>query len=474
MEPTGIRFGGGVAATLLHPLVAVAMVLAIILMVFLPRKYVIVPLLLAIFFIPKGQVLVMAGVHFTAAKILFLTGLVRWATTRRSLTLAGGFNSIDRVFTLCALSSLIVFSLQWMDSQAFIKSLGDLLDALGGYFVLRFLILDRDDVSRTIKVLAFIAMVAALSMINEQVTGANIFARLGGMPPTTMRDGQVRSQAAFEVFITAGTYGATLLPLLVWLWSDAKSRIGSFLGITGATAMVVTCHASTTLSAYVAGIVALCLWPLRKNMRLVRWGLVFTVVALHLVMNGPVWSLIEKVDLTGSSSSYHRYMLIDNCIRHFGEWWLLGVKDYDKWGFDMWDLSDQYVAYAVGGGLLTLVLFIGIISRSFVKLGMARKLAGGNQKEQWFLWCLGAALFAHVVAYFGIGYFDQMQFAWYALLAIISRETALDRVQLRRSKAEPSHSPRMYPCEASQEFITGRGPLESLFSGTHHSIPMLR
>jgi hypothetical protein len=28
-------------------------------------------------------------------------------------------------------------------------------------------------------------------------------------------------------------------------------------------------------------------------------------------------------------------------------------------------------------------------------------------------------VFAHVVAYFGIGYFDQMQFAWFALLAII-------------------------------------------------------
>ena len=40
---------------------------------------------------------------------------------------------------------------------------------------------------------------------------------------------------------------------------------------------------------------------------------------LHLVMNGPVWSLIARVDLTGSSSSYHRYYLLDNCIRHFSD-----------------------------------------------------------------------------------------------------------------------------------------------------------
>ena len=35
------------------------------------------------------------------------------------------------------------------------------------------------------------------------------------------------------------------------------------------------------------------------------------------------------------------------------------------------------------------------------------------------MWCLCAALLSHVVAYFGIAYFDQMQVAWYALLAII-------------------------------------------------------
>jgi hypothetical protein len=44
----------------------------------------------------------------------------------------------------------------------------------------------------------------------------------------------------------------------------------------------------------------------------------------------------------------------------------------------------------------------------------------GKRAEEWFVWCLGAALFAHVVAYFGIDYFDEMQFVWYALLAIIA------------------------------------------------------
>jgi hypothetical protein len=154
-------------------------------------------------------------------------------------------------------------------------------------------------------------------------------------------------------------------------------------------------------------------------MRAFRWGIVLLLIGLQLVMKAPVWALIARVDLTGSSSGYQRYMLIDTCIRHFRDWWLIGAKSYNDWGFDMWDLSDQYVAYAVTGGLATIWTFLLVISRSFGRLGTARKLAAGEPEREWFIWCLGAVLLSHVVAYFGIGYFDQMQMAWYALLAII-------------------------------------------------------
>src|ERR1700694_1752584 len=102
MESQGLRFGGGTAETLLHPIVAVAMALAIILILCLPRRYVIVPLLLGVFLVPKGQVLVLAGAHFTVARILFLAGSLRWLSLRRSLTLPRGYSSIDRIFALWA------------------------------------------------------------------------------------------------------------------------------------------------------------------------------------------------------------------------------------------------------------------------------------------------------------------------------------------------------------------------------------
>lgn len=421
MEPEHYRFGGGSSATVLHPLVAVAMLLAIVLTLCLSRKYVIIPVLLANLLIPRGQVVVLVGVHFTVARIILLFALGRWVASRRESPLAGGFNFMDRVVTLWALSCLIVFSVQWASSQALVKSLGDFLDALGSYFVLRFLIQDREDVVRTIKVCALAAVVLGVCMLNEQRTGMDVFGLLGGLRiDSEVRNGAIRSQGAFLHSITAGSFGATLVPLLVWLWSDKKSRTIAVLGLIGATAMAFTPHSSTITGCYVAGILGLCLWPIRKWMRVVRWGLVAMLVGLHLVMHGPVWSLLEHINLTGSSESFHRYQLVDTFIRHFGDWWLLGTRDNGSWGWEMADTSNQYVTYGISGGLAAFVLFIAIISKGFGRLGTARKMVQGDRREEWFVWCLGVAMFAHVVVYFGIDYFDQMQFAWFMYLAIIS------------------------------------------------------
>jgi hypothetical protein len=448
MEPQNYRFGGGSSGTLIHPLVAIATVLAVILILRLPIRNVLAPLLLSIFLIPKGQVLVAAGAHLNIFRIILLAGLVRWLISRRSAGLAGGFNSIDRVFTLFALSNFIVFTLQYMKSQALIKSLGDLLDSLVGYFVLRFLIRDRKDVRETIKIFAVVAVIVGVCMLNEQRTGVNVFGLLGGtLSVSETRNGAIRSMGPFLHSIPAGAFGATLVPLLVWLWSDAKSRKLAVLGLFGATAMAVTCHSSTVLGCYVAGIFGLCMWPLRKQMRVVRYGLLLTLIGLHLTMKGPVWSLLEHIDLTGSSENFHRYQLVDTFIRHFDEWWLLGTQNNGSWGWEMADTSNEYVTYGISGGLLTFVLFIALISRCLGRLGTKRKLVAGHRSEEWFLWCLGSAMFAHLVVFIGIDYFDQMLFAWFALLVIISTSVSAAKAGGRarpishvdRSSQYPSH-----------------------------------
>jgi hypothetical protein len=411
--------------TVLHPLVAVALCVSIILIWFLRRRYAIGPFLLVTFLIPLGQVVVIGGVHFTVLRIATLCGLARFALSGTA-RLRGRFNAIDGSFLLWAVACALSFVLLYMDGQALINRLGFLLDAIGGYFLLRCLIQKPEDVYRVIRWLIFILTVMAVCMVIEHITRHNLFGLLGGVRPTPeVRDGKIRANGVFQHSILAGCFGATMVPLCVILWKQSTGRATAMLGLISSTVVMLTASASTALLAFAAGILGLCLWPIRNRMRWLRWMLVSSLLVLHLVMKAPVWAIIGRIDLTGSSSGYHRYMLVDTCIRHFSDWWLIGTKHYNEWGADMWDLSDQYVAYAVTGGLATLVFFIAIIFYSFRELGTTRKYVSGDKGYEWLLWCLGASLFAHVMGYFGIGYFDQMQVVWFALLAMISATTTL-------------------------------------------------
>jgi hypothetical protein len=414
------RFGGGVADSTLHPVVAVLLVFAIILILTRPREKAVVPFILAFFTIPSGQILVVGGVHFTAHQILILAVIARMVAFRESSPegkFAGGFNPVDWAVVLWSLSELIMSILQWTEMQALIKSLGDLVLTLGGYVAARFLLPNRESVRRTVSVFAVICVIQGVCMASEQFTAQNVFGTFGANSPV-IREGHIRSEGAMGT-LYGGTYAGVVIPLFLWLWKE-KSRAVACLGFVGATSMVFASHASTSWMAYGASLLGLGFWPLRKQMRLIRWGLVAVLVGLHLTMNGPVWSLIEKIDLTGGSSSYHRYMLVDNCIRHFGDWWLIGYKYYGDWGFDMWDLCNQFVVSALTGGLAALVAFIAIFGRSFRAIGMARKHVESDCGQEWLFWGLGSSLFAIVIASFGINYMVYLTMWFFLLLACIS------------------------------------------------------
>jgi hypothetical protein len=142
-------------------------------------------------------------------------------------------------------------------------------------------------------------------------------------------------------------------------------------------------------------------------------------------MKAPVWALIERIDLTGSSSSYHRYELVDQFIHRFWEWCLLGTTHTSEWGWDMWDTINSYVAAGTDGGLIGFLLFLAILTTAFWQLGKARRRWAASPEHARRVWVFGSLLFAHAVAFFGIGYFDQSAVVWHAQLAMIATVIAL-------------------------------------------------
>ncbi len=421
------RFGGG-SDTQVHPIIVVAMLLAAALILFLRRKNVMVPFLAASLLIPMDQVLVLGTFHFQMLRILIIFGWLAMFLRKPpsgELILSGGLNGLDKAVILWAVFTAIATVALWRDATAFNNQAGALYTVFGLYFLLRSFIRNEADVWRTIRVLAYVSAVIALIMISEHITGRNPYVLLGGSRAWTRetlmaREGGLRAMGPFQHPILAGTFGAISLPLYVALWyADRSARATALVGVLASTTITWATQSSTPLLAYAAGIFALCLWPLRRQMRLCRWGLSMTLIGLHLVMKAPVWALIARVDLTGGSSSYHRYMLVDQSIRHFRDWWLIGVKETASWGWDMWDLANQYVGVADTSGLLPLIFFLAILVFGFKYLGRTRQAAEGERQQELFIWAFCAALFANCVAFFGISYFDQIMVSWYLLLAMI-------------------------------------------------------
>lgn len=432
MEPLNNRFGGGAPETIMHPVFWVILLVASVLILCVRERYTIVPLLIGMFAVPMGQVVVVGGVHMMPPRLLILVGCIRLVSARvlsGRRIFWGRITRIDYAVISCAVCAAVAFTLLWMNTAALINRVGVLLDSLGGYCVLRSFIRSRDDVRRVIAVLAWITIGMALCMAAEQLTGANPLwaldggARLDGTPMgiSDVRGDRIRAQGVFVHPLLAGTFGATAVPLLIWLWSEGNRKGIALVGLAASAVMTLASATSTSLAAYAAAVAALCFWPMRRWVHLLRWGAVGMLIALHLWMKAPVWALIARIDFTGSSSSYQRYMLVDNFLRHIGDWWLIGMKAYNEWGFDMWDLCNEFVSAGLTGGAATLVCLVWIFIGGFSALGRAGKIAG-DKRQKWLLWCLGTALFSHLVAYFGVAYDSLMDMAWFALLAMVGTE----------------------------------------------------
>jgi hypothetical protein len=295
MPTSGIgAFGGGAADTVMHPVVAIAMVAAIALMLWLPRKYAVVPFLLALFLLPAGQELHVGGVHLYVPRILIAFGVARLVRAKLgsgNRIFTNGWNDLDKIFTCWALLHVVVTTLYYGgNGAALIQRAGFIWDTLGGYYLLRYLIRDTEDIRRVAKTFALIVGVLGIALLYERFRGLNVFGYFGSIPVVSaFREGRIRAQGPFAHPILAGSFAATLLPFFVWLWYSRRTKLLAVVGVAGCTAMVFSSSSSTPLLSYMAVIAGVCFWPLRCRMRTVRWVFLILLVACSLAMKAPVW-----------------------------------------------------------------------------------------------------------------------------------------------------------------------------------------
>lgn len=398
-----------------------------VLFVILPRRYAIIPFLAGACFITVGQQIVFIGLTFTMIRMLVLFGWARMFVKRDFFTLK--LNEVDMIFAVWVSFAVFNYILLYFNSDAVINRLGFAFDAIGIYFIIRFLTSDMEDIKVITLTLSVFAIVMAAFMIIEQVSGRNIFSIFGGVPEfSVIRDGAIRCQGPFGHPILAGTFGVVVLPYsLTLLLYNEKNRI--VLGIVcaiSATLMTILSSSSGPFLAYLFVFMGLAAWVIRGYLKPILWGSLLCVIVLHVFMNAPVWYLIGRASELVGGMGWHRSELINQAIGRIDEWWLIGTTQTDHWmryspkiSEHMMDITNQYIYEGVNGGLITLASFIAVIAFCFRKVGKEIKSYRSKNQDK-MIWCLGVSLLGHVVSFLSVTYYDQMNAIYYLSVALIA------------------------------------------------------
>ena len=397
------------------PTIFITVALTLITIV-VPRKYFLAPFVLAACFVPTDQRFIIWDMDFTVLRILIAVGVMR-------ILLYGEISRVDwnrlvRLILLWAICGTFIYIIQWMNSEALVNRLGFLFDILGLYWIFRQRIRSWEDVKFVTALLAVSAIILLPLVIFELISGHNPFTVLGRVM-TGFRYERYRCQAAFPHSIMLGLFWATLVPLFVGLGITEDKKMLYFNAAAASILIVIATSSSTPLLVLAGILMALILFKWRRFAPVVSLIILVSIAVLHIVMNAPVWHLLARINVIGGSTGWHRYNLINQALKHFDEWFLLGCRGTEHWGFGLGDVTNQFILEGVRGGLLTLLIFLAMIYLALKTL-LNLSLKCRDNSEQCLTWCIFTALIGHCTAFLGVAYFGQITMLWYMMLATVS------------------------------------------------------
>lgn len=406
----------------------------------LPRRISFVPLLISACHIGTIEFL---G-QLSLPRLLIIVGLSRAFVSghlRFSLS-----NPIDRVFLVF---SFIALATAGAHSQAgfnfYISNLGLILNVFGTYLYGR-AYLQGTDWPRLLAIATVVVMLPlAVLLAAEKATARNYYSviKITG-EGTLVRDDRIRARGPFRHPILAGTAGAVTLPLCAMLWRHRRKL--ALAGIIASGAIVFSSSSSGPMATYIVTGGIIWFWKHRYRIPQVKFATVCAIIFLLIYMDRPIWYVMDKIDLVGGSTGWHRARLIDTALNHLDEWWLAGT-DFTRhwmptgvsWNPNHTDITNYYLHLGVIGGIWLTLALVTIIWLSFRVLGqhmaLKHRMAG---EEQFPLWCVGASLFGHALSFVSISYFDQMYVLFYLLVGGIGGLHSRDLKVIRGREEETS------------------------------------
>jgi hypothetical protein len=353
---------------------------------------------------------VLGGLDFTILRILIVALVLR--TYMRGEVAVIHWNRFDKLVFAWTTCGAIVFSLQMASTGGIINRCGVMFDVLGTYWLCRQCIRSWAGIKTIMMIFAICLLVFAPLVGFEWAMGQNPFAALGRVS-TWVREERYRCQASFVHSIAMGLFWATLLPMFISMAMIDKRKILYWI----ATVLCVFCIlGSASASPLGTLLVVALLFPMfkwRHRYSFFVKSLCVTLLFLHITMDGPVWSLFTKTSvIVPGSTGWHRFHLIDQGIKRFSEWAILGTRSTAHWGYGCEDVTNQYLLEGVRGGFMTLALFVAILVVA-MKTSVKFSLCSVPRDVSWLSWGVCISIAAHCVGFFGNSYFGQIQMLLY-------------------------------------------------------------
>jgi hypothetical protein len=410
-----------------EPTIIITLMLSIGILV-VPKKYLCGIFILAACFVPTDQRVILLGLDFTVLRILIAAGVLRILVMgEQKHILWCGFDKMVLAWLVCG---AVIYSIQWMSMKAVVNRCGVMFDILGAYWLFRQTIRSWADLKQVAMVYAACAMALVPLVAWEWATGHNPFSVLGKVT-TLVRSERYRCSASFPHAIMLGVFWAILIPLFIGFAKMGRERLFLWAGAAAAGFIVVSSASSTPLLTMVIVVSIVFMYRWRRYTSSAVWAVLALLVVLHFIMEAPVWHLLARINVVSGSTGWYRYYLIDEAVKHFSDWAILGFRNTELWGWGLGDITNQYILEGVRGGLLTLMVFVTMLFMAASRV-LRTCLRESLPQKRFLLWALFAMLMGHYVAFTGVSYFGQISLQWCMLLAMVG---LLDELEMVRSRA---------------------------------------
>jgi hypothetical protein len=380
-----------------------------------PRRFILLPLIMAASFVPMNQRLVVLGLNFTILRILLVVGILR--VIMRGETRVVPWNTFDKLILKWGIIGSLVYIAQQVSFSAVIYKSGVMLDSLGTYWLFRHILYEWEDVFQAIKNFAIFAIVTAPFIALEKYQETSFFSIFG---PTLgqFHRGRYRAAGPFPHFIMMGCFWASLVPFFYAQIKINKDKTLYLLAILSVLSNVYFSASSTPFITVIAIIFFWNIYRYRMYGKALFWMTSCGLFFLHMIMQAPLWHLMARGAFFSGSTSWYRYFLFDEFVKHTSEWFFLGTKSTAHWGAGLTDITNQFVLEAVRGGIVTLVVFV-IILYCAVKIPGKFSLDRVTPESQWISWGICVSMLGHFVTFWGVSYFGQINMLLFFTFALV-------------------------------------------------------